>query len=138
MIRLYLLLFIIGTVGSVGYGGYRYVTNLQQQVETLKENNLVLEQAVATNQETIDRMAAEATRNAELQAQLTTRLQVANASVNNLRSRLSQINITQEALNDPADMEQRINRAVQRLILNILEETGGEVPDSTDSTPSAQ
>ena len=138
MIRLYLLLFIIGTVGSVGYGGYRYVTNLQQQVETLKENNLVLEQAVATNQETIDRMANEAVRNAQLQADLTNRLQAANASVNSLRSRLSQINITQEALNDPADMEQRINRAVQRLILNILEETGGEVPSDPDSTPSTE
>ena len=138
MIRFYLLLFIIGTIGSVGYGGYRYVTNLQQQVEVLKENNAVLEQTVATNQDTIDRMAEEATRNAQLQADLTNRLQAANASVNNLRSRLSQINITQEALNDPADMEQRINRAVQRLILNILEETGGEVPSDPDSTPSTE
>jgi cell division protein FtsB len=74
MIRLYLLLFIIGTVGSVGYGGYRYVTNLQQQVETLKENNLVLEQAVATNQATIDRMADEAHVMHSLQADLTNRL----------------------------------------------------------------
>ena len=138
MIRFYLLLFIIGTIGSVGYGGYRYVTNLQQQVEVLKENNAVLEQTVATNQATIDRMANEAARNAQLQADLTNRLQAANASVNSLRSRLSQINITQEALNDPADMEQRINRAVQRLILNILEETGGEVPSDTDSTPSTE
>ena len=138
MIRFYLLLFIIGTIGSVGYGGYRYVTNLQQQVEVLKENNAVLEQTVATNQATIDRMANEAVRNAQLQADLTNRLQAANASVNSLRSRLSQINITQEALNDPADMEGRINRAVQRLILNILEETGGEVPSDTDSTPNTE
>ena len=138
MIRLYLLLFIIGTVSALGYGGYTYITQLQQQVITLRENNVLLEQTVATNQATIERMVADATRNAELQSQLQNRLQEAEQRVGSLRTRLSQIDITREALTDPTDMEQRINRGVQRLRERILEETGGQVVDNSDSSADAQ
>lgn len=138
MIRLYLLLFIIGTVSALGYGGYTYITQLQQQIITLRENNVLLEQTVATNQATIDRMVADATRNAELQSQLQNRLQEAEQRVGSLRTRLSQIDITREALADPIDMEQRINRGVQRLRERILEETGGQVVDNSDSSADAQ
>jgi len=138
MIRLYLLLFIIGTVSALGYGGYTYITQLQQQVITLKENNVLLEQTVATNQATIDRMVADAARNAQLQSQLQSRLQEAEERVGSLRTRLSQIDITREALADPADMEQRINRGVQRLRQRILEETGGQVDNDTSGADSAQ
>ena len=138
MIRLYLLLFIIGTVSALGYGGYTYITQLQQQVITLRENNVLLEQAVATNQATIERMVADATRNAELQSQLQNRLQEAEQRVGSLRTRLSQIDITREALADPIDMEQRSNRGVERLRERILEETGGQVVDNSDSSADAQ
>ena len=138
MIRLYIFLFIATTALTIGYSGYRYVTQLQEQVITLRENNVLLEQTVATNQATIDRMAAEAARNSQLQSQLQTRLQEANQRVNGLRTRLSQIDITREALADPADMEQRINRGVQRLIQRILEDTGGKVDTDTDSPAAAQ
>lgn len=114
------------------------MTQLQEQVITLRENNVLLEQTVATNQATIDRMAAEAARNSQLQSQLQTRLQEANQRVNGLRTRLSQIDITRDALADPADMEQRINRGVQRLIERILEDTGGKVDTDTDSPASAE
>lgn len=138
MIRLYLLLFIIGTISAIGYGGYNYITQLQQQVITLRENNVLLEQTVASNQATIDRMVAEATRNAELQSQLQTRLQEAQQRVGALRTRLSQIDITREALADPMDMEQRINRGVDRLRERILEETGGQVVNNSDSTTNTE
>lgn len=99
---------------------------------------MLLEQTVATNQATISRMVAEAARNAELQSQLQTRLQDAEKRVGSLRTRLSQIDITRDALADPADMEQRINRGVKRLIERILEDTGGEVVRDTDSSTSAE
>lgn len=138
MIRLYIFLFIGVIALTIGYGGYKYVTQMQERVITLRENNVLLEQVVATNQATINRMAAEAARNSQLQSQLQTRLQEANQRVSSLRTRLSQIDITSEALADPADMEQRINRGVQRLIQRILEDTGGEVDTNADSTASTE
>mgnify|MGYP000569059168 CR=1 FL=1 len=138
MIRLYIFIFIATTALTIGYSGYNYVMRLQDQVVTLKENNALLEQTVATNQETITRMNEEAVRNAELQSQLQGRLQEAQERVGSLRTRLSQIDITREALTDPVDMEERINRGVQRLRQRLLEETGGEVVDNTDIPASAE
>lgn len=136
MIRLYLLLFIIGTLGSVGYGGYYYVTGLQQQVATLKENQIKLEAAVATQQETIARQAADAQKQAALNAELNSALKKAEGSLDSLRKRFTQIDINKEALEDPNGMEVRVNNAVAKLINKILEETGGVVdpvePDPTD------
>jgi hypothetical protein len=138
MIRLYLLLFIIGTISAVGYSGYRYVTNLQAEAIRLSQANVILEQTVATNQTTINRMKSEAEKNARLQQDLNKRLQEAQAVVGTLRTRLSQIDITKEALTDPVDMEARVNRGVDRLIQKIYEETGGEVVTNTDNSNTTE
>jgi hypothetical protein len=138
MIRLYLLLFIIGTISAVGYSGYRYVTNLQAEAIRLSQANVILEQTVATNQTTINRMKSEAEKNARLQQDLNKRLQEAQAVVGTLRTRLSQIDITKEALTDPVDMEARVNRGVDRLIQKIYEETGGEVVTNTDDSNTTE
>lgn len=138
MLRVYLLLFIVGTLSAIGYGAYGYYVSSQETIAVLRENNVRLEQANITNQATITRLQEDAARQARLQSELTTRLQEAESRVGSLRTRLSQIDITREALTDPADMEQRINRGVDRLIERILEETGGEVDNSSSSTTSAE
>ena len=138
MLRVYLLLFIMGTLSAVAYGAYSYYINTQETIAVLRENNVRLEQANITNQATITRLQEDAARQARLQSELTTRLQEAESRVGSLRTRLSQIDITREALTDPADMEQRINRGVERLIQRILEETGGEVDNSSSSTTNAE
>ena len=123
MIRLYLLLFIIGTIGSVAYGGYRYVTALQQQVITLRENNLQLENAVATQQEAIARQEANATRQAELNKDLNNKLVQAESGLDALRKRFTQIDINKEAIEDPEGLEVRVNNAVKKLISKIQSDT---------------
>lgn len=127
MLRLYLLLFIVGTLGGIGYTGYAYYTTTQETIAQLRENNLLLTQAAETNQETIDRLVNEAAVNAQRQAALQERLSEAEGSLNRLRRRFAQINIYNEALEDPADLEARVNRAVERLIREIAEETGGSI-----------
>jgi hypothetical protein len=138
MIRLYLLIFIIGTISAIGYSGYRYVSNLQAETIRLSQANVLLEQTAAANQITIDRMKSDAEKNARLQQELNKRLQEAQAVVGTLRTRLSQIDITREALTDPVDMEQRVNRGVDRLIQRIYEETGGEVVTDTDTSNTTE
>ena len=138
MLRVYLLVFILATVSGLFYTGHSYYTNTQNALAQLRENNLLLEQANVENQATITRLREDAVRQARLQSELTTRLQQAESRVSSLRTRLSQIDITREALADPADMEQRINRGVDRLIERILEETGGEVDRSSSSTNTTE
>lgn len=138
MIRLYLLIFIIGTASTIGYSGYRYISNLQAETVRLSQANVILEQTVETNQITIDRMKSEAEKNARLQQDLNKRLQEAQAVVGTLRTRLTQIDITKEALTNPIDMEARVNRGVDRLIQRIYEETGGEVVTDTNNSNTTE
>lgn len=135
MIRLYLLLFIIGTISTVGYGGYRYVTGLQEQVIVARENNVKLEGAVKVQQETIARQEANAARQAELNKQLNAKLIVAESGLNTLRKRFTQIDINKQALEDPANLEVRVNNAVQKLIGKIKDETSVST-DSIDAVPA--
>lgn len=135
MLRLYLLIFILGFLGSTVYGAYWYYTDTQNRIAVLRENNTKLEQAAATLQQTVDTMQANAERTAELNKELSAALQKAEAGLDGLRKRLSQIDLTQEALNDPADLEARIDRAVERLINDIKNDTSIASDDSSSIQP---
>jgi predicted nucleic acid-binding protein len=135
MLRLYLLIFILGILGSTVYGAYWYYTDTQNRMVILRENNVKLEQAADTLQQTVDIMQIDAERNAQLNKELTTSLQKAEQGLDGLRKRLSQIDLTQEALNDPGDLESRINRAVERLINDIKNDTSITSGDTVDVQP---
>lgn len=123
MLRLYAFVTVVGFLGAIGYGAYWYYVDTQNRITVLRENNVKLESAAKTLEETIETISADAERNAELNKQLTTKLQAAEQGLDGLRRRLSQIDLTQEALNDPADLEQRINNAVERLINDFKNDT---------------
>tara|TARA_R110002153_G_scaffold40415_4_gene115736 strand:+ start:1530 stop:1934 length:405 start_codon:yes stop_codon:yes gene_type:complete len=130
MIKVYLFLFIIATFGSVGYGGYVYVTGLQQQVLTLRENQVKLEQAVAVQTATIARQKADSERQSALNNELSSKLVAAESGLSSLRKRFTQIDINQEAIVDPNGLEVRVNNAVGKLIGRIKDET---TPDTSES-----
>ena len=131
MLRLYLLVFILGFVGSAAYGAYWYYTDTQNRIAQLRENNAKLESATRVLEETVSTMTADAEKSAELNRTLTEQLQKAEKGLDGLRRRLSQIDLTQEALNDPADLERRIDRGVERLINDFKTDTSPE-PSTTD------
>ena len=123
MLRLYAFVTVIGFLGAIGYGAYWYYVDTQNRIAVLRENNVKLESAAKTLEATIETISADAERNAELNKQLTTKLQAAESGLDGLRRRLSEIDLTQEALNDPADLEQRINNAVEKLINDFKNDT---------------
>lgn len=123
MLRFYLLIAMITILGSAGYGGYYYVTGLQQQVTTLQINNAQLESVIQTQEQTLERIKQDAERQAMLNSQLTSKLQEAEAGLDRLRTRFAQIDITKEALEDAPGLEVRINNAVDRLIAELEKDT---------------
>lgn len=128
MLRLYIFLFFISTIGGVGYSAYWYYNDTQARLVQLRENNLKLQQAAEMMQNTINNMEADAARNEQLNKELTSKLQKAEQGLNNLRNRFSEIDIQRLARDDPNGLEERINRAVKRLTEKIAEETGA-APD---------
>lgn len=127
MLRVYFLLFIVATFSTVVYGAYAYYNSTQATIALLRENNTKLQIAAETMENTINSMEADAARTAKLNKELTVALQQAESNLNRLRKRFSEIDLNKEALVNAADLERRINRAVNRLREELKNETTAPV-----------
>ena len=74
MARLYILIFIIGIIGIVGYGAKYYYDTTQNRIAVLTKNNTTLKVAIETSEKSISNLkiniAKMATLNKELQVDL--------------------------------------------------------------------
>ena len=129
MLRVYLFLFLIATFSGIGYTAYWYYETSEAEKAQLRQDNTLLKTATLTLETTVDELRAEASTNALMIMDLQEALQKSEAGLDRLRKRFSQIDITREALEDPADLERRINRGVDRLIQNILSDTSPSITD---------
>ena len=134
MAKLYLMLFLMGILGSVGYGGYSYYMWSQETIGTLRENNVKLKTAAETLQNTVETMAADAKKNEQLNKDLTKRLQQSQEHLDKLRGVFAKIDLTMEALTNAQGLEDRVNNAVERLLQRIQAETTppSAEPDAPD------
>lgn len=138
MLRLYLLFFLLATFAGIGYTGYYYYTWSQNTITTLRENNVKLVQAAETLQNTVKRMEADSKQLESLNRELSQNLREAESGLDRLRKRFTQIDITKEALEDPAGLETRINNAVTRLIADLEQKTTNTPPAADASSGAAQ
>jgi len=135
MIKVYLFLFIVGILGSVGYGGYSYYLWSQETMNTLRENNVKLEQVTVVQANTITELENNAAKNEELNKNLSTALQKSQVHLDALRNKFSKIDLTMEAITNPNGLEERVDNAVAKLIKRIENETSPD-RNSTDAADS--
>jgi len=137
MAKVYLFLFLISLMSGVGYAGYSYYMWSQETIGTLRENNVKLESAAQTLQATVEKMAADQKKNEQLNNDLTKRLQQSQQHLDKLRGVFAKIDLTMEALTNAQGLEDRVNKAVNRLIQRIEKETTppSDAPDVADSVP---
>jgi cell division protein FtsB len=128
MIKLYLMLIVLAVLGSVGYGAVWYYNDTQARIATLRENNAKLEIAVETAEQSIDNLQEEAARSQELMNQLSAKLQKAEQYGDDLRNKLRQLDLVQDALKDAMELQGRMNGATAKLWRSIVADTGG-TPD---------
>ena len=124
MAKLYLLIIVAGLLGSIGYGAYWYYNDTQQRIATLRENNAQLEVAVQTANESLETIQADVAKMADLNNQLQQDLQKAEAYGDELRGKLSRMNLVVEALKDAAVLEGKMNGATAKLWRGFMEDTG--------------
>lgn len=137
MARIYLFLIIVGFFGSLGYAARWYYMSTQESITTLTETNTTLDLASRTLNSTIVQMRLDARKNEQLNQNLTLRLQESQVHLDRLRTVLARIDLTTEALTNAQGLEDRVNRAVNRLIREISEETDPSVR-GTNPTDSMQ
>ena len=124
MARAYLLIIVLGVLGGVGFGAWKYYTDTQQRIQTLAENNAKLETALETSEASITALQAQAEQSAQLTLQLQNDLQKAEAYGDNLRNRLRQLDLLADAMANPKNLEGRMNGATAKLWREIMGETG--------------
>jgi len=134
MAKIYLFLILVSLLSGVGYGGYSYYLWSQENMNTLRENNVKLKTAAETLQNTVNTMKADAEKNEKLNRDLSKRLQQSNEHLNKLRGVFAKIDLTMEALTNAQGLEDRIDRAVGRLIDRIENETTPPTDELVDTS----
>ena len=120
-LKIALVFVILATAG----GGLFYVKQLQSNLEIMRLNNAKLETAVETSEKSIALLKEDNVRLNNLSDQLTKDLQKAEAYGDNLRNRLRQLDLVQDAIRDSEDLEGRMNGATAKLWRELEAATGG-------------
>ena len=107
-------------------GGLFYVKQLQSNLEISRLNNAKLETAVETSEKSIALLKEDNVRLNNLSDQLTKDLQKAEAYGDNLRNRLRELDLVQDAIRDSKDLEGRMNGATAKLWRELEAATGGD------------
>ena len=124
MIKVYALIFVVGVVGIIGYGAKYYYDTTQNRIAVLTNNNAQLKVAVETSEKSINQLKDNITKMASLNRKLQVDLQKAESYRDELRAKLSKLNLVVEALKDSKVLEGKMNGASYNLWQGIMEETG--------------
>ena len=119
------LLLVVGLLAGAG-GGFFYVKQLQSNLEIMRLNNAKLETAVETSEKSIALLKEDNVRLNNLSDKLTKDLQKAEQYGDNLRNRLRELDLVQDAIRDSKDLEGRMNGATAKLWRELEDVTGGD------------
>lgn len=124
MLRVYIVVIIVMAMAGVGYAAKYYYDTTQATIATLRENNAKLESAIETAEASLEMMQDEWKKMSELNNQLQSDLQKAEQYGDELRGKLSRMNLVQDALKDAARLEGKMNGATAKLWRNFMADTG--------------
>ena len=127
MLKIYLLVIIVGAVGSSVYGAYYYYKDTQQRIQILTENTAKLETAKQLQDDTITAMIEDRERSSALTRELQTSLDKANVYKDVLIGKLRKHDLAKLSLKKPGLVEKKINNGTKKLFRS-LEKISGAVP----------
>ena len=125
MIKLYGAIALIAILGGVGYGAKYYYDTTQNTIAQLRENNAQLEVAVQTANESVKTLQGDMAKLATLNKGLQEDLQRAEAYSDELRQKLSNLDLVVEALKNSKVLEGKMNGATANLWRDFMGDTGG-------------
>ena len=115
MLKIYMLIFVLGIIGGVGYGAYAYYQDTQQRIATLQTNNAKLETVSKQNELTVKSLQANQEKVAILNKDLQMKLDQAEEYGDDLRKKLHKHNLTRLSIKKPGLIEKRINDGTKKL-----------------------
>ena len=140
MARIYGLIILVAILGGVGYAAKYYYDTTQATIATLRENNSKLEVAVETAEASVETLQGDMAKLASLNKGLQEDLQKAESYGDELRGKLSRMNLTVEALRDAKSLEGKMNGATAKLWRGFMDDTGNTndypLPDWLQQVPT--
>lgn len=140
MARIYGLIILVAILGGIGYAAKYYYDTTQATIATLRENNSKLEVAVDTAEASVETLQGDMAKLASLNKGLQEDLQKAEAYGDELRGKLSRMNLTVEALRDAKSLEGKMNGATAKLWRGFMDDTGNTndypLPDWLQQVPT--
>jgi len=124
MLKVYALVMLLAILGGVGYGAKYYYDTTQNTIKVLRENNAQMEVAIATQEESLNALQNDMAKMATLNKTLQQDLQKAEAYGDELRGKLSKLNLVVEALKDSKILEGKMNGATANLWRDFMGSTG--------------
>ena len=119
--------FLIGIILALsGFSSY-----LWQQNEVLQDNNVKLENAVATQQETIETLQKDFAKQAQSLIEMTQKSQAAQRELNRYTEFIQNYKLTAKILENPAEMQRKINNGTKH-IMEDIEKLSGTVDGLDD------
>ena len=119
MIRVYAFLAILGVVGAVLFGAYWEYKDMQNRIDTLRENNAKLEQVSQANAEALSKATAFAAEMEQQNIQLTASLQEAEKYKDELLNKFQRHDLSLLSLKKPGLIEKRVNNATKKVFDDI-------------------
>ena len=119
--------FLIGIILAIS--GFSYY--LWQQNEVLQDNNVKLENAVATQQETIETLQKDFAKQAQSLIEMTQKSQKAQRELNRYTEFIQNYKLTAKILENPAEMQRKINNGTKH-IMEDIEKLSGTVDGLDD------
>lgn len=113
------MLIIFGLVGAVLFGAWYEYKDMQQRMETLRENNAKLSEAAKANADALNEVQAFADQMAEQNKTLQLDLRNAEAYKDDLMSKLQKHDLARLSLQKPGLIETRINNATAKVFDEI-------------------
>lgn len=124
MLRVYILVAVVMAMAGVGYAAKYYYDTTQATIATLRENNVKLKGAVETAEMSLALVEDSYAKMSQLNTQLQADLQQAEKYGDELRGKLSRLNLVQDALKDAARLEGKMNGATAKLWRGFMADTG--------------
>ena len=111
-----------------------YIDYLNDQIATLKGNQIVLETQIEEQNEAIERHLEQAKQQQQQMNNLAEENRQAMKDVNRLRKTFSNLDLDESALANPEDLQNRINKASARVMASLEKLSN---PNQFDEAPSS-
>tara|TARA_B100001564_G_scaffold346390_1_gene346057 strand:- start:25 stop:414 length:390 start_codon:yes stop_codon:yes gene_type:complete len=119
MLKVYMMLLVLGIIGSAVGGAYFYYQDTQERIATLQENNAKLEIVAKNTQATLDSFQADYERVSGLNNELQENLKEAETYKDQLINQLQDHDLSRLSLKKPGLIETRINNGTRKVFEDI-------------------